>query len=81
MVLSEQHRMIRDALRSFAAERLAPNAARWDREHHFPREALRELAALGAFGVAVPEPTSAMLILGACGAMAMRRRCGRGASV
>jgi alkylation response protein AidB-like acyl-CoA dehydrogenase len=55
MVLSEQHRMIRDALRSFASERLAPNAARWDREHHFPREALRELAALGAFGVAVPE--------------------------
>ncbi|MBK4738288.1 acyl-CoA dehydrogenase family protein [Noviherbaspirillum pedocola] len=55
MILSEQHRMIRDTLRSFAAERLAPNAARWDREHAFPREALRELAALGAFGVAVPE--------------------------
>jgi len=55
MILSEEHQMIRDALRSFAQERLAPNAARWDREHHFPREELRELAALGAFGVAVPE--------------------------
>jgi len=55
MNLTEEHRMIRDALRSFAQERLAPNAARWDREHHFPREELQELARLGAFGVAVPE--------------------------
>jgi len=55
MVLSEQHEMIRDALRAFSQERLAPNAARWDREHHFPKEELKELAALGAFGVAVPE--------------------------
>jgi butyryl-CoA dehydrogenase len=55
MVLSEEHQMIRDALRAFAQERLAPNAARWDREHHFPREELNELAQLGAFGVAVPE--------------------------
>jgi hypothetical protein len=47
--------MIRDALRSFSQERLAPNAARWDREHHFPKEELQELAGLGAFGVAVPE--------------------------
>jgi len=55
MILSEEHQMIRDALRSFAQERLAPNAARWDREHHFPKEELKELAGLGAFGVAVPE--------------------------
>ena len=55
MVLSEQHQMIRDALRAFSQERLLPNAARWDKEHHFPKEELKELAALGAFGVAVPE--------------------------
>jgi alkylation response protein AidB-like acyl-CoA dehydrogenase len=55
MILSEQHQMIRDALRAFAQERLAPNAARWDKEHHFPAAELKELAALGAFGVAVPE--------------------------
>jgi alkylation response protein AidB-like acyl-CoA dehydrogenase len=35
MVLSEQNDMIRNALRDFAQERLAPHAARWDREHHF----------------------------------------------
>ena len=55
MVLSEEHQMIRDALRSYAQERLAPHAARWDREHYFPQAELKELAGLGAFGVAVPE--------------------------
>jgi alkylation response protein AidB-like acyl-CoA dehydrogenase len=55
MILSDEHQMIRDALRSFSQERLAPQAARWDREHHFPKEELQELAQLGAFGVAVPE--------------------------
>ena len=48
MVLSEEHRMIRDALRDYARERLAPQAARWDKEHHFPQAELKELAALGA---------------------------------
>jgi alkylation response protein AidB-like acyl-CoA dehydrogenase len=47
--------MIRDALRSFAQQRLAPQAARWDKEHYFPKAELKELAQLGAFGVAVPE--------------------------
>ena len=55
MILNEEQSMIQEALRSFSRERLAPNAARWDKEHHFPKEELQELAALGAFGVAVPE--------------------------
>ena len=65
MILTEEHQMIRDALRSYAQERLAPNAARWDKEHYFPKEELKELAGLGAFGVAVPvggaEPLAAHL--------------------
>jgi len=55
MILNSEHQMIRDALREFSQERLAPNAARWDKEHHFPKEELAQLAELGAFGVAVPE--------------------------
>jgi len=47
--------MVRDAVRAFAREELWPNAARWDKEHHFPREAHRGLAALGAYGICVPE--------------------------
>jgi alkylation response protein AidB-like acyl-CoA dehydrogenase len=55
MELSEQHVAIREAVRRFATERLAPHAARWDREKEFPREALKGLAAMGLYGVAIPE--------------------------
>ncbi len=55
MILNEQQRMIRDMSRDFARERLLPNAARWDREAHFPREELREMGRLGLMGMAVPE--------------------------
>jgi alkylation response protein AidB-like acyl-CoA dehydrogenase len=55
MLLTPDQEAIRDALRDFAQTELWPHAARWDREKTFPREALRGLAALGAYGVCVPE--------------------------
>ncbi len=55
MLLTDDQEAIREAVRSFAREQLWPNAARWDREHHFPREAHQGLAALGAYGICVPE--------------------------
>src|SRR5439155_3702743 len=55
MLLTESQQMVRDTMRSFAQKRLAPFAAEWDRNHSFPREALVELGALGAFGMVVPE--------------------------
>jgi butyryl-CoA dehydrogenase len=55
MLLSPDQEMIREAVRDFAREQLWPNAAQWDREHTFPREAHRGLAALGAYGICVPE--------------------------
>jgi len=55
MLLNESQRLIRDSVRAFVREQIAPHAARWDRERSFPREALRGLAELGCFGVAVPE--------------------------
>ena len=53
--MSEQAEAIRQAVRRYAAEQLAPNAPRWDREKEFPREALRGLAGMGLYGVAIPE--------------------------
>lgn len=47
--------MIRDAIRVFATERLAPFAAEWDRNHTFPRQALKELGELGVMGMVVPD--------------------------
>ena len=55
MLLTPDQEMVRDAVRAFAREQLWPNAARWDREHCFPREAHEGLAALGAYGICVPE--------------------------
>ncbi|MEP7061797.1 MAG: acyl-CoA dehydrogenase family protein [Betaproteobacteria bacterium] len=55
MLLTETQSMVRDTMRAFAQQRLWPNAPRWDREHHFPREELRDLGALGALGMVVPE--------------------------
>ncbi len=55
MLLTPDQEMIRDAVRAFAQEELWPNAARWDKEHTFPREVHKGLAQLGAYGICVPE--------------------------
>ncbi|HET9701114.1 MAG TPA: acyl-CoA dehydrogenase family protein [Burkholderiales bacterium] len=55
MVLTDEQAMIRDSLRSFVRERIAPFSAGWDRDHAFPRDALREMAELGLMGMLVPE--------------------------
>jgi len=55
MILTQDQQMIRDAVRDFAQTELWPHAAKWDKEHHFPVEAHKGLAALGAYGICVPE--------------------------
>jgi butyryl-CoA dehydrogenase len=55
MLLNDDQLMIRDAVRAFAQEQLWPHAAQWDKEHHFPKEAHKGLAELGAYGICVPE--------------------------
>ena len=54
MLLSDDHRAVQDAVRAFVQDQIAPNAARWDKEHHFPAAELKGLAGLGCYGVAVP---------------------------
>jgi len=54
VLLSEDHRAVQDAVRAYVQDRIAPHAARWDKEHHFPAAELRGLAELGCYGVAVP---------------------------
>jgi len=53
--LDEDRRALREAARTFAEERIAPFAARWDAEEIFPVETLREAAALGFGGLFVRE--------------------------
>jgi len=54
MILSEDHRAVQDAVRSFVQDQIAPKAAEWDKTHHFPAAELKGLAELGCYGVAVP---------------------------
>ncbi|MDR0216045.1 MAG: acyl-CoA dehydrogenase family protein [Comamonas sp.] len=55
MLLNQDQEMIREALRDFVREQITPHAARWDKEHHFPKDVHQGLAALGAYGICVPE--------------------------
>ena len=55
MSLAAHHEQLRDAVRRYARARLAPNAARWDREKSFPRDEVAGLGAMGLYGVAIPE--------------------------
>jgi alkylation response protein AidB-like acyl-CoA dehydrogenase len=54
MLLSEDHGAVQDAVRAFVQAEIAPQAAAWDKSHHFPKAELRGLAELGCYGVAVP---------------------------
>ncbi|MDF2232789.1 acyl-CoA dehydrogenase family protein [Albimonas sp. CAU 1670] len=55
MLPTEDQAMVRDMARRFAAEKLAPNAARWDETGEFPKEVIAEMGGLGLMGMLVPE--------------------------
>jgi hypothetical protein len=55
MLLTDDQLMVRDAVRAFAQAELWPNAAQWDKDHTFPKDVHRGLAALGCYGICVPE--------------------------
>jgi short-chain 2-methylacyl-CoA dehydrogenase len=53
--LSAEHELLRETVRAFAEERVAPVAEELDREHRFPYELVAELAELGLMGIPIPE--------------------------
>ena len=55
MILNSDQQQVRDAMRDFCTQELWPNAAAWDKGHTFPVEAHKGLAALGAYGICVPD--------------------------
>ncbi|MCP4768636.1 MAG: acyl-CoA dehydrogenase [Gammaproteobacteria bacterium] len=55
MSYTDEQRLIRDAVHDFVQARIVPFAADWDRDSHFPREQLNEMAELGLFGMYIPE--------------------------
>ncbi len=53
--LSAEHEDFRRSVREFALAEIAPYAAQWDREHHFPVETVQQMGKLGLFGLTAPE--------------------------
>jgi short-chain 2-methylacyl-CoA dehydrogenase len=53
--LTQEQQLVRETVRDFALERVAPVAEELDRESRFPYELVAELAELGLMGLPVPE--------------------------
>ncbi|QIG44083.1 acyl-CoA dehydrogenase [Nocardioides anomalus] len=53
--LSREHEEFRQSVREFAEAEIAPYAAQWDREHHFPADVVQQMGKLGLFGLTAPE--------------------------
>nr|NIN72432.1 acyl-CoA dehydrogenase [Gemmatimonadota bacterium]NIO32139.1 acyl-CoA dehydrogenase [Gemmatimonadota bacterium] len=53
--LSDEHRMLRDMVREFAENEIAPVAREFDREGKFPWANVAKMAELGLFGIPWPE--------------------------
>jgi short-chain 2-methylacyl-CoA dehydrogenase len=53
--LSREHEEFRHSVREFAAAEIAPYAAQWDRDHHFPVDTVQAMGKLGLFGLTAPE--------------------------
>ncbi|MGV3759519.1 MAG: acyl-CoA dehydrogenase family protein [Actinomycetota bacterium] len=52
---TEEHEALRRTVRDFAEAEIAPHAAAWDRDHHFPVDVVRAMGDLGLFGIPFPE--------------------------
>ncbi len=53
--LSPEHEQFRRTVRDFAEKEIAPHAAQWDREHHFPVDVVQKMGQLGLMGLTAPE--------------------------
>jgi glutaryl-CoA dehydrogenase (non-decarboxylating) len=53
--LTEEHRMLRDMVRKFAENEIAPVVDQDEKDHRFQRDLVNKMAELGLFGCPVPE--------------------------
>ncbi|AWL12075.1 Isovaleryl-CoA dehydrogenase [Saliniradius amylolyticus] len=53
--LTDDQKAFADAAKQFAMQELAPNAAKWDKEHYFPKEVIQQAGELGFCGLYSPE--------------------------
>lgn len=61
--LSETHQMLQKTCRDFANSELVPKAAKFDKEHLYPKDEIKKMGELGLMAVSVPEKYSKLNIL------------------
>ena len=58
--LSPEHETFRKSVREFALGEIAPHAAQWDKDHHFPTDVVQKMGELGLMGLTAPEEFGGM---------------------
>src|SRR6476660_2770373 len=53
--LSREHEEFRRVVREFAEAEIAPHAAQWDKDHHFPTDVVQKMGGVGLSGPTAPE--------------------------
>ena len=53
--LSREHEEFRRSVREFAEAEIAPHAAQWDKDHHFPTDVVQKMGDLGLMGLTARE--------------------------
>ena len=53
--LSREHEEFRRSVREFAEAEIAPHAAKWDKDHHFPTDVVQKMGGFGLMGLTAPE--------------------------
>ncbi len=55
LTLTEEHKMLRDAVRDFAQNEIAPIATEYDESGEFPLDTIKKMGQMGLMGIEVPE--------------------------
>ncbi len=55
MILNAEQSMVQEMMRNYSQNQLKPTAAHRDKTHEFPTQKLKDLGALGAMGMTVPD--------------------------
>src|SRR3954468_13925613 len=58
--LTTEHETFRKSVREFAEGEIAPHAAQWDKDHHFPTDVVQKMGELGLMGLTAPEEFGGM---------------------
>lgn len=53
--LSEDHQMLKQMCWDFAENELKPNATKWDQDHYYPKEAIKQMGDLGIMAIVAKE--------------------------